>query len=181
MCPSSTFRAALLLSAFFILPAARAQSPAEEEVVPLPTTLSAEQLQSLQSLSPVPIPETPEPGRRGLSRQEPELTPEQASYKLAVQKLGVDKHRFVHCDLPHGRVRTGIIARIEDRGFMLKDGILNSQWISFADLQAAPRPVAAVGTRIGQGFKWVGLGIGLVAVIPLIPLWAIGMSGEGGC
>jgi hypothetical protein len=30
--------------------------------------------------------------------------------------------------------------------------------------------VAAVGTRVGQGFKWVGLGLGVAILIPLFPL-----------
>jgi len=104
--------------------------------------------------------------RRRLPRPEPQLSPEQAGYKLAVQRLGVDKHRFVHVDLPKGKVRTGVITQIEERGFVLKDGIIFDQWISYADLQAAPRPVAAVGTRIGQGLKWTGL---VVVTIPLLP------------
>jgi len=60
--------------------------------------------------------------------------------------------------------------RIDDNGFTLKDGILLDQWIPYSDLQAAPRPVAAVGTRISHGFKWVGLGLGIVVLIPLFPL-----------
>jgi hypothetical protein len=104
--------------------------------------------------------------RRRLPRPEPQLSPEHVGYKLAVQKLGVDTHRFVHVDLPKGKVRTGVITQIEDRGFVLKDGIIFDQWISFADLQATPRPVAAVGTRIGQGLKWTGL---VLVTIPVLP------------
>ena len=61
----------------------------------------------------------------------------------AVKKLGVNKHRFVHCELANGKVR----AEIRGNGFMLKDGMLISPWIRFTDLQAAPRPVPAAGTR----------------------------------
>ena len=104
--------------------------------------------------------------RRRLPGPEPQLSPEEVVYKLAVQKLGTDKHRFVHVDLAKGRVRTGVITQIEERGFVLKDGIIFDQWISYADLQAAPRPVAAVGTKIGQGLKWTGL---VVVTIPLLP------------
>jgi len=147
---------------------ANAQSP-EEEIGSLPTALSTEQLQSLLPLGSVATPEAeaPQPrARRRLPRPEPQLSPEEASYKLAVQKLGVDNHRFVHCDLPNGEVRTGVITRIDDRGFVLKDGIIFDQRISYSDLQAAPRPVAAVGTRIGQGLKWAGL---VIVTIPLLP------------
>lgn len=114
--------------------------------------------------------------RRRLPRPEPQLSPEQAAYKLTVQKLGVDNHRFVHVDLPKGKVRTGVITQIEERGFVLKDGIIFDQWISYADLQAAPRQVAAVGTRIGQGLKWTALGIGMVAMLPLFPLLWVGLG-----
>lgn len=112
--------------------------------------------------------------RRRLPRPQLRLSPEQANYKLVVQKLGVDKHRFVHVDLPKGKVRTGVITQIEEQGFLLKDGIIFDKWISYADLQAEPRPVAAIGTRIGQGLKWTGL---VVVTIPLLPfafLWCDG-------
>jgi hypothetical protein len=100
----------------------------------------------------------------------PPLTPEEVSYRETVQVLGVDKHRYVHCELPNGKVRTGVITEIRDDGFTLKDGIIISQWIPFTDLKAAPRPVAAVGTRIGQGFKWAGVGLGVAVLIPFFPL-----------
>jgi hypothetical protein len=72
----------------------------------------------------------------------------------------------VHCDLPNGKVRTGVITDIRDDGFVLKHGILFDRWVPYSDLRAAPRPVAAVGTRIGQGFKWTGL---VLVTIPLLP------------
>jgi len=108
---------------------------------------------------------------RRLPRPQLQLSPKQVGYKLAVQKLGVDKHRFVHFDLPKGKVRTGVITQIEEQGFVLKDGIIFDQWISYADLQAAPRPVAAVGTRIGQGLKWTGLVLITIPLLPFAFLW----------
>ena len=157
-------------SAFFIATAAYAQSVVEE-IGPLPTRLSAEQVHSLPLLSPSMVPATPpQPSvRRRLPRPVFSLTAEEISYRGAVQKLGVDKHQFVHCELLSGKVRTGVITEIRDEGFTLKDGILIAQWIPFTDLKAAPRPVLAVGTRIDQGFKWAGLGLGVVALIPLFP------------
>ena len=104
--------------------------------------------------------------RRRLPRPPVVLTREEAGYKLAVQNLGVDEHRFVRCDLPDGKVRTGVITNIRDDGFVLKDGIFATHWISYTDLKAAPRPVAAVGTKIGQGFKWAGL---VAVTMPLLP------------
>ena len=165
---SNRYRALLLTSGYFIATAAFAQSQADE-IGSLPTTLSPEQLQLASQLGSV----VAEPSRRPVRRQLPKsvlsLTPEEISYREAVGKLGVDKHRFVHCELPNGKVRTGVITEIRDDGFTLKDGIIVSQWIPFTDLKAPPRPVPAVGTRIGQGFKWAGVGLGVAALIPLFP------------
>jgi hypothetical protein len=165
---SNRFRAALLFSIFLAATSARAQSPVDE-IGPLPTTLSAGQLQLLPQLNPVPASEPPQQrARRRLPKPPLLLSPEELSYREAVRKIGVDKHRFVHCELPSGKVRTGVITEIRDDGFMLKDGIILSQWIRYTDLKAAPRPVPAVGTRIGQGFKWTGVVVGCIAVAPLV-------------
>lgn len=60
---------------------------------------------------------------------------------------------------------------------MLKDGIIISQWIPYTDLKSAPRPVPAAGTPIGQGFKWVGVGLGVAVAIPFLPLfWFAGVK-----
>jgi len=166
MRPTGTLCTTLLLSGLFISTVAKAQSTVEE-LAHLRTTLSTEQLESLLQLSAGANPEAPQPhARRRLPRPELYVNREEASYKLAVQKLGVDNHRFVHCDLPSGKVRTGVITDIRDDGFVLKDGILFDRWIPYSDLRASPRPVAAVGTRIGQGFKWTGL---VLVTIPLLP------------
>jgi hypothetical protein len=166
---SNRLRAALLLSIIFVVPAARAQSRADE-IGPLPTELTTERLQLTPQLGPVTTTEPPRPrARRRLPRPVLALTPEEISYREAVRKLGVNKNHFVHCELPNGKVRTGVIMEIRDDGFTLKDGIIISQWIPYTDLKAAPRPVAAVGTRIGQGFKWAGVGLGVVALLPLFP------------
>jgi len=162
---STTLHAALLLSAFFSPTVACAQSQ-DEEIAPLPTTFSAERLQSLQQLtSGAPEASQPHPRRR-LPKPGLLLSPEELTYKLAVQKLGVDQHRFVHVDLPKGKVRTGVITDIRENGFPLKDGIFGAHEIFYTDLKAAPRPVAAVGTRIGQGFKWAGV---VLVAVPLLP------------
>jgi len=171
------FRAAFLFSIFFVAALAHAQS-AVDEIGPLPTTLTTEQLHWMPLLNPVPPPEHPRPqARRRLPRPVFPLTPEEISYREAVQKLGVNKQHFVHCDLPNGRVRTGVITDIRDNGFTLKDGIFFSQWIPYTDLKAAPRPVAAVGTRIGQGFKWAGVTLGVVALLPLFPFAFLAWDG----
>jgi hypothetical protein len=165
---SNRFGAVLLILGFFTAVAARAQSQTSE-IGPLPTALTTEQLQLTPRLSPVAPPEHPQPrARRRLPKPVLPLTPEEISYREAVRKLGVHKHRFVHCELPNEKVRTGVITSIRDDGFTLKDGILIAQWIPYTDLKAAPRPVAAVGTRIGQGLKWTGLVAGCIAAVPLV-------------
>lgn len=167
---SRRIRALLLISGFFVLTAAHAQSQ-RDEIGPLPIALSSEQIQLLSQISPIAISEPWQPrARRRLPRPVPPLTPEEVSYRETVQVLGVDKHRYVHCELPNGKVRTGVITEIRDDGFTLKHGIIISQWIPFTDLKAAPRPVAAVGTRIGQGFKWAAVGLGVAVLIPFFPL-----------
>jgi hypothetical protein len=177
MCWSSRFRALVLISGFFVATAARAQSPTEEIYI-FPVMLSPGQFQSLSQLSPVANLEPPQPrARRRLARPALLLTPEEISYRQAVQELGVNKHRYVHCQLPNGKVRTGVIMEIRDDGFTLKDGILIDHWIPYADLKAVPRPVAAVGTRIGQGFKWAGVGLGVAVLIPLFPFMCLFWDG----
>jgi hypothetical protein len=159
----------LLFSILFVATVARAQAQTDE-IGPLPTALTTEQLQLIPQLSPVAPPEHPQPrARRRLPIPVVSLTPEELSYREAVRRLGVNKYHFVHYELPNGKVRTGVITEIRDDGFTLKDGIIISQWIPYTDLKAAPRPVAAVGTRIGQGFKWAGVGLGVAALIPLFP------------
>jgi hypothetical protein len=176
--PSSvSIRALIALGVFLVATNVHAQSQLEE-IDSLPISLSADQLQSLQQLSPVVNPGPTRPrARRRLPRPVLPLTPEEISYRDVVQKLGIHRNRFVHCELPNGKVRTGVITEIRDDGFMLKDGIFIAQWIPYTDLKAAPRPVAAVGTRIGQGFKWAGVGLGVAILIPLFPLFFI--AGDG--
>jgi hypothetical protein len=170
MSSSVTIRALFVLTLFFLAANARAQSKIEE-IDSLPISLSADQFQSLQQLSPVAKHDAVQPRpRRRLPRPVLPLTPEEISYRDAVQKLGIHRNRFIHCELPIGKVRTGVITEIRDDGFMLKDGIFISQWVPYTDLKAAPRPVLAVGTRIGQGFKWAGVGLGVALLIPLFPL-----------
>lgn len=177
MSRSMMFRVLLLFVLCFVTIAAHAQSDTDE-IGALPTTLTSEQLQLMPQLSPVAPPEHPQlRARRRLPRPVFPLTPEEISYRETVRKLGVNTHRFVHCDLPNARVRTGVITDIRDNGFTLKDGIFFSQWIPYTDLKAAPRPVAAVGTRIGQGFKWAGVTLGVVALIPVFPFAFLAWDG----
>jgi len=172
----NVLRSLVLIPALFVSAAAFAQTPVDD-LAPLPIAPSPEQIIPLSLLSPTPPPTPQQPAQR---RQLPvrliPLSAEELSYREAVRALGVNRNRFVHCDLPHGRVRTGVITEIRDDGFTLKDGILISQWIPYSDLKAAPRPVQAVGTRIAQGFKWAGFVAAIIVLLPLFPLLAVAFS-----
>src|SRR6266853_1706308 len=137
---SNRYRALLLTSGFFIATAGFAQSQVDE-IGSLPTTLSPEQLQLASQLGSLVVPgPSLQPMRRQLPKPVLSLTPEEISYREAVGKLGVDKHRFVHCELPNGKVRTGVITESRDDGFTLKDGIIVSQWIPLQTSRPHPGP-----------------------------------------
>jgi len=152
---SSRLRALLLIAGLFTSTVLRAQSPVEE-IGSLPMALSNERLQTSLHLSPA-VPEPPQPRvRRRLPKPGLLLSPEEVSYRDVVRKLGVDKHRYIHCDLPNGRVRTGVITAIGDDSFTLKDGIMTNHSIHYTDLRTTPRPVAAVGTRVVHVIRLTG-------------------------
>ena len=133
-------RALFIIAGFFLATAACAQSLPDESGS-LATALSdrAASIAPTAKLRPrlsatartAPAPKSSAAVDSGKNRRKP------------LEKLGVNKHRFVHCGLANGKVRT----EIRGNGYMLKDGMLISQWIRFTDLQAAPRPVPAAGTR----------------------------------
>jgi len=101
---------------------------------------------------------------------QPQLSQE-SSYKIAVEKFGVNKHRFLRCELKSGRSHTGVVQEIREDRFLLKDGIFAERWISYTQLKSSPRAVQAVGPRIGQGFKWVGLALVTIPLLPFAPLF----------
>ena len=104
-----------------------------------PDRASDPSLNCFHPLSSVPVPRQPR-ARRRLPSAVVQSTPEKI--QEAVKKLGVNKHRFVHCELANGKVRT----EIRGNGYMLKYGMRISQWIRFTNLQAALGPVPAAGT-----------------------------------
>jgi hypothetical protein len=165
---STILRTFTFTSFFFISTAVCAQSPADD-LGPLPTTPSEQQLASLSQLAPASLDTPPQAHtRRRLPIPVIPLTPEELGYRDAVRALGTDSHRFVRCQLSNGSVRTGAIIRITDDGFFLRDGIMGSSLIPYSRLAASPVRVAAVGTHILSGLKWTGLVAGCVAAIPLV-------------
>jgi len=178
---SSALRTVLLLAAFFISTVADAQSPVEE-IGPLPTTLTMEQLQLFQGLSNIPITETQQPhARRRVPRfsfQELHhpLTPSDVVMRESVRSLGRDAHRFVHCELKDRSVVTGPITSIGSESFYVRTGVLErGRFISYWELRTPPRPVAAVGTHLKNGFEMAGA-VGLVAIFFPLAL-VLGMTG----
>jgi len=133
-------RALFIIAGFFLATAACAQSlPDESDSLATALSDRAASIAPTAKLRPrlsatartAPAPKSSAAVDSGKNRRKP------------LEKLGVNKHRFVHCGLANGKVRT----EIRGNGYMLKDGMLISQWIRFTDLQAAPRPVPAAGTR----------------------------------
>jgi hypothetical protein len=162
-----TLAFALLLLISFGSAAAFAQSPADD-LGALPTTLSGQQLESLSLLAPSPLDASQQThARRRLPIPVIPLTPEELGYRDAVRGLGTDDHRFVHFELSNGKVLTGPILSIGDRGFAVRNGIFGHHSISYSELKAAPYPVAAVGTHLVNALKWTGVVAGCIAVIPL--------------
>jgi hypothetical protein len=161
-------RPLVLVFILLVSSAAFAQSLVDD-LGPLPVSPSPEQLLSLSYLAPVPLiaPQQPQ-DRRRLPRRVIPLTTEELAYRDAVRSLGIDAHRFVHCDLVGGKVRTGAIVHISDGGFTLRDGIIQSTPIRYSQLTAPPRPVPAVGTHTVNALKWTGLVAGCVAAAPLV-------------
>jgi hypothetical protein len=161
------FRPLVFVFLLFVSTAAFPQSPVDD-LAPLPLSPSPEQLLTLSYLIPAPlaVPQQIQERRR-LPRRIIPLTPEELSYRDAVRSLGIDPHRFVHCELAGGKVRTGAIVHISDDGFTLRDGIIDSTLIRYSQLTAAPRPVPAVGTHLVNALKWTGFVAGCIAVVPL--------------
>ena len=176
---TTTFRMLLLAPVFFISTSVFAQSPADD-LGPLPSTLSTQQLDSLSALAPAPL-DAPQQAhdRRRLPRRTIPLTPEELAYRDVVRALGKNDHRFVHCELAGGKIRTGAIVAIDESGFSLRDGILLSTRIRYSQLTASPRTVPAVGTHVVNALKWTGLVVGCIAAAPLAlvfyPLVAAGV------
>jgi hypothetical protein len=146
------------------------------DLVALPIVPTAEQLTALTNLTPVPF--AAQTNRhRTPAHVPPVLTPEQIQFRESVRALGKDNHHFVHVELKSGKVQTGAILSFDDSGFQLRNGILHSNRIAYSQLKSAPIHVPAVGTHVGNGFKWAALGtgiaIGCAIALPAAPIFLI--------
>ncbi len=129
---------------------------------------------ALLSQSPA-IPAPPLPNRLEAAQTRMEaLDPSAQEYRFTVQAIGKDRHQFIHCRLKNGKVLTGVIRDVSDRGFSLHSNALGGTYVFYNSLAETPRRVPAVGTRIKQGAQWTALGLGIAVAIPLaIPLCLI--------
>jgi len=107
------------------------------------------------------------------------LTPQDVAAREAVNKLGVDRHRFVRVELRDGTSLTGGITRIENEQFFISKGIMGRTRVRYSSLKSAPRPTAAPLEHFENGLRWVGFVAGCIIVAPLIiaflPLMASGV------
>lgn len=168
----NVFCGALLLSTFLFSITAKAQVPTEE-IAPLPTELSPGRMAAMRLLFPKPpttMTATPWRPRRFFvySLRHP-LTPRDVAVRKSVRVLGTDKHHFVRCELKNHTVVTGAITHIDNEGFIVRTGILDSSGyrVPYRELSAPPRQVAAVGEHMKNGLEWTGL-VGMCVV--LLPL-----------
>jgi hypothetical protein len=155
-----------------------------EELAPLPTELSSSRAEALHSLSPS-ISLTTFTAHKRVHRYffcplKHPLTPKDVALREAVRTLGIDKHRFVHCELKNHVVVTGAISSIGEQEFFVQTGILGAgREVSYRELSAPPRPVPAVGSHVKVGLEWTGFAAFCVLAVPLmiafIPLMMAGV------
>ena len=95
------------------------------------------------------------------------LTPHDVSMREAVESLGIDKHRFVRCELKDGAHVIGGITAINLEEFAITQGIMNGRQLHYSELKQPPEPVPAVGGHFVNGLKWTGLVAACIALSPL--------------
>ena len=110
------------------------------------------------------------------------ITPRDVSMREAVQSLGVDKHRFVRCELRDGSHVIGGITGVHFAQFAVSQGIMNSRLINYSELKQPPEPVPAAGEHFVNGLEWTGVVAGSLAIAPLVvalfPLMAAGVISD---
>ena len=163
-----------------------AQTP-ETDLGQLPISPTPEQFTALTNPTPRAVPgRTRNTAAHRRPAPAPPLTAKQIEYQRAVRSIGKDDHRFVHVELVNGKVQMGAIIAFDDLEFQLRNGILHSNRIEYSQLKSQPRRVPAVGTHIGNGFKWAGLGttigvaflLAIPAIVVFLPLIASGAMAD---
>jgi hypothetical protein len=117
-----------------------------------------------------------------VSAQRHPLIPRDVSMREAVESLGIDKHRFVRCELKDGSHLIGGITSIHSQQFTISKGIMGVRPIGYSDLKQPPQPVPAVGEHFVNGLNWTGLVATCVVLSPLlivfVPLIAAGVISD---
>jgi hypothetical protein len=85
----------------------------------------------------------------------------------AVELLGIDKHRFVRCELKDGSHVIGGITAVNFAQFAISQGIMNGRHLQYSELKQPPEPIPAVGEHFINGLKWTGVVAVCVALSPL--------------
>jgi hypothetical protein len=96
------------------------------------------------------------------------LTPRDVSIREAVESLGIDKHRFVRCELKDGSHVIGGITSVNFAEFAITQGIMNGRHLHYSELKQPPEAIPAVGEHFLNGLKWVGVVAVCVALSPLL-------------
>lgn len=155
------FLAAAVLTPACLYAQAKPDDPSLKSSAPNPP--------SFQVAHPTPFPTQPRKQRiyshffAGANKHP--LTPRDVATREAVQSLGVDKHRFVRCDLLDGTSVKGAILSVGQESFQLSHGILQGQRrIFYASLRTPPRPDAAPAEHLVNALQWTGfVAVGIVA------------------
>ena len=141
---------------------ATSENPAQN---PVPPTKSAAKSQA----RPV---RTRGPCFYSSARRHP-LTPHDVSMREAVESLGIDKHRFLRCELKDGTHVIGGITAINFAQFAISQGIMNGRQLHHSELKWPPEPVPAVGEHLVNGLQWTGM---VVLAFPFIFAMGLGCN-----
>ena len=99
-----------------------------------------------------------------------------------MESLGIDKHRFVRCELKDGSYVIGGITAINFAQFAISQGIMNGRHLQYSELKHPPEPVPAVGEHFVNWLEWTGVVAGCLVLSPLLvillPLMAAGVISD---
>ena len=149
-----------------------AQEDVPQEFSPAPLANLPQALNSTTTAAHVQRPPARTPGHHfyASARRHP-LTPREVSIREAVESLGMDKHRFVRCELKDGSHVIGGITAINFAQFAISQGIMDGRQIQYSELKRPPEPVPAVGEHLVNGLQWTGL---VVLAVPA--MFAMGLG-----